>query len=413
LTVSTQLPADGLGAWLLAARAGQAVALFGADAAVARSALVTAETAPDRRVCAVFPLDVFAPAEAVAERSAAALGTSVLAAFPYWYRSGSLAGTRLNGSGSALLDAKLSALRGTLPELSAVWARRAAALALSGRPPLVPDLPLAVGLRQLVLALNAGAVTLVPALARPPDAAEAPALAFALQWLARSSGAAVVALLPGQAAVGLERLDCAWLAVTDPPPGADGPSVSWTGPVEGHPQWNSQAEQRMAAALALDECLAPLFAFNQTVMTCRGGHPRVDLLWREGRLVVEIDGYPDHTTRIAFRQDRQRDYELAISGYLVLRLTADEVLNDLQMSLDKLRDAVMFRRKNERLDTHNDPRAEKRADPKANTGPVGTDRARGRHAGKGHAPHAEKARARWPCVHRSGQRGEVRTELPH
>ncbi|KAA5612568.1 DUF559 domain-containing protein [Rhodovastum atsumiense] len=103
----------------------------------------------------------------------------------------------------------------------------------------------------------------------------------------------------------------------------------------------------MAAALAADAELRPLFAFNQTVPTRRGGHPRVDLLWQAGRLVVEIDGYADHATREAFRRDRQRDYELAISGYLVLRLTAEEVLADPWLSLDKLRDAVQFRQGNQ------------------------------------------------------------------
>jgi very-short-patch-repair endonuclease len=175
---------------------------------------------------------------------------------------------------------------------------------------------------------------------------------LALQWLARHGGAAVVALVPGPTAEAAARFAplrraelVAPAAETSPDPVA--PDAPWAGPIEGRPHWASAAEQCLARALAADAGLAPLFAFNQTVPTARGGRPRVDLLWRAGRLVVEIDGYADHATREAFRRDRHRDYELAISGYLVLRLTAEEVVADPVLSLDKLRDAVNFRRGDE------------------------------------------------------------------
>lgn len=51
----------------------------------------------------------------------------------------------------------------------------------------------------------------------------------------------------------------------------------------------------------------------------------VDLLV-EGRVVVELDGYAFHSGREAFREDRRRDRELALQGYVVLRFTAEEVL---------------------------------------------------------------------------------------
>jgi very-short-patch-repair endonuclease len=341
---------DALGDWLRAAPPGQAAALFGATAADARAALAAAE-APGRRLGVVFPLDALAPGEAVAEQGAAALAAAALAAFPYWYGSDVLIGLGAGTLDNVLLDSRLRDLHPAILELSPRWARRAVARARAGRPPRDPDLPLAIQLRQLALALDPAPLTLIPALSRAPGPIEATALAQALEWLARGAGAAVVALLPGTAREVAElrdRMPCADLLVTDPSAASDDAMAAapWVGPIEGRPHWASPAEQRLAAALTGDADLGPLFAFNQPVTTRRGGRPRVDLLWDAGRLVVEIDGYADHATRAAFRRDRQRDYELAISGYLVVRLTAEEVLMDVQLSLDKVRDAVNFRRGN-------------------------------------------------------------------
>ena len=76
----------------------------------------------------------------------------------------------------------------------------------------------------------------------------------------------------------------------------------------------------------------------------RGAKPKVDLLWARGRLAIEIDGYGSHGNRMAFMQDRHRDYELILSGFLVLRLTNDEIAEDLEKALEKIRDVVKFRR---------------------------------------------------------------------
>jgi very-short-patch-repair endonuclease len=46
-----------------------------------------------------------------------------------------------------------------------------------------------------------------------------------------------------------------------------------------------------------------------------------DAIWREERLVVELDSYPIHTTRRAFESDRRRDRQLQAAGYRVIRIT--------------------------------------------------------------------------------------------
>jgi very-short-patch-repair endonuclease len=118
----------------------------------------------------------------------------------------------------------------------------------------------------------------------------------------------------------------------------------WLAPWRGAPHPLSEIEQRLAAMLRDDAELTELFHFNWFVDTVRGSRPKVDLVWMVGRLVVELDGYPDHTTRRAFISDRHRDYELALSGFTVLRLANDEVAQDFGRAIEKIRDLVRLRR---------------------------------------------------------------------
>jgi hypothetical protein len=104
------------------------------------------------------------------------------------------------------------------------------------------------------------------------------------------------------------------IADADPPEPEAGESIgseTWLAPWRGAPHPLSDIEQRLAAILSDDTELAALFCFNWFVDTVRGSRPKVDLVWIDGRLVVELDGYPDHATRRAFIGDRHRDYELA------------------------------------------------------------------------------------------------------
>ncbi len=53
----------------------------------------------------------------------------------------------------------------------------------------------------------------------------------------------------------------------------------------------------------------------------RVGKHRVDFLWPDERVVVEVDGYQFHGHRMAFEADRKRDRMLRAAGYTVLRIT--------------------------------------------------------------------------------------------
>ena len=50
----------------------------------------------------------------------------------------------------------------------------------------------------------------------------------------------------------------------------------------------------------------------------RIGRHRVDFLWRDASLVVEVDGYIYHRGRQAMRDDNDRDLELALRGLQVI-----------------------------------------------------------------------------------------------
>ena len=66
----------------------------------------------------------------------------------------------------------------------------------------------------------------------------------------------------------------------------------------------------------------------QPAVNVRVARFEVDFLWREQRLVVEVDGWASHRSRSAFEEDRARDARLLRRGYQVLRFTWRQVTSD-------------------------------------------------------------------------------------
>lgn len=60
----------------------------------------------------------------------------------------------------------------------------------------------------------------------------------------------------------------------------------------------------------------------------RVGRYEVDFLWRDVRVIVEVDGWSHHSNRSSFEADRRRDRDLRLRGYTVLRFTYREVTED-------------------------------------------------------------------------------------
>ena len=63
-------------------------------------------------------------------------------------------------------------------------------------------------------------------------------------------------------------------------------------------------------------------------MNRRVGHLEVDFLWSQNKVIVETDGYRYHRGRSAFEDDRRRDLELRDTGFVVVRLTYHQVIDE-------------------------------------------------------------------------------------
>ncbi|WP_306211633.1 endonuclease domain-containing protein [Actinoplanes sp. RD1] len=113
--------------------------------------------------------------------------------------------------------------------------------------------------------------------------------------------------------------------------------------VAGRPHPASRAEQSLEAALAGAEWAAGR-EWNQHYQAHPLTNPiRVDLLWRAERCVVEIDG-PEHRDPEQFAGDRQRDVQLQLAGYAVLRFTNAQVVRHLDLVVSQLRQFLDGRR---------------------------------------------------------------------
>ncbi|GII42256.1 endonuclease domain-containing protein [Planotetraspora phitsanulokensis] len=113
--------------------------------------------------------------------------------------------------------------------------------------------------------------------------------------------------------------------------------------VTGRPHPASAAEQALERALASSQWAAGR-AWNQTHRSHALARTfRLDLLWREERCVVEVDG-PEHREAVRFEADRRRDVQLQLDGFAVLRFTNDQIASDLAAVVRQLERFVTSRR---------------------------------------------------------------------
>jgi len=95
----------------------------------------------------------------------------------------------------------------------------------------------------------------------------------------------------------------------------------------------SRLEVRFAALLAGTDLPSPDL---NALLDLDGFKIEADCLWREQRLIVELDGGRAHLTRSAFETDRERDRRLQAAGWRVVRVTWRQ-LNDPAILLKDLR----------------------------------------------------------------------------
>lgn len=283
--------------------------------------------------------------------------------FPVWYDGIDFSGWHADPLSHHHLRQQLAALRQRLGGISSAWAERAVGLAAQGRwadasQPHDATAALETELAQLSCLLQPAGLILLASLPQTASRLQRSILTTTLEWCARQARATVVLALPSEGWLAPGEQD-RWTALDleaadAPPPPTLAPAGVPTPPhpahavasrVCGKPHGLSVVEQQVFRLLQADEELSGLFGCNLLIESARGYRARVDLLWPEGQVIIELDGHPDHSSPQAFERDRHRDYEWLINGYRVLRIANSEVLRDSASALEKIRDVVRFVRR--------------------------------------------------------------------
>jgi very-short-patch-repair endonuclease len=332
------------------AASGSVIAIAGTSQGQILTELDSTDLSHDGRLALFVPLEPATSAQQIVEQIADVLAETARRIWPMWFTDSDFGDYRDDTLGREAARATARKVAGEIPAVLRPWAEAAVISAIGGRTPRVPGTMTSVEIGQLCLAINRAGLILIVDMERARGPAAA--LVRALEFVSQNAYVTVVALfaelpentppfdriLHGAVRVAGKPDEIA-PALPDEQSAADGP---WLAPVHGVPHPLSETEQRLAKALARDRELGLLFSFNQFVETVHGQRPKVDLVWTAGRLVVELDGYGDHGTRRAFMHDRHRDYELTLTGYTVLRLANDEIAQDIEKAIEKIRDLVQL-----------------------------------------------------------------------
>jgi hypothetical protein len=122
----------------------------------------------------------------------------------------------------------------------------------------------------------------------------------------------------------------------------------------------SAAEAFLAEIFAVFPPTRGRFELNGT-LDVRFGARRLeaDFLFRQERVVLEVDGYRHFGEAGAYRRDRSKDLVLQRHGYLIMRILAEDVVTEIAALLDRLAQVLDERRPDrthERRDTGTDAR---------------------------------------------------------
>jgi hypothetical protein len=271
--------------------------------------------------------------------------------WPNWYgRDVSQVGDAKADSHQAALQVLQANAPGNLRgKVALSWLEQTAPKCRVGQLPVVTRVARSRQVHQLALAIDPHHLLLLLAMDDQSSSTDCIlAFARAAEWLARHTQCPVLVVIPASLRDHPEldslshgaftcRLDA---AVSSP---ARQEEKLRIGPIVGRPHPFSPGEQLLARHVAADPWLGPLFGFNMWVHALSGRRYLADLLWPAGQVVIEVDGYTVHSSVVVFAADRQRDYELLVSGYLVLRLPHDEVMDNVGLALDKIRRVAALR----------------------------------------------------------------------
>jgi very-short-patch-repair endonuclease len=101
-------------------------------------------------------------------------------------------------------------------------------------------------------------------------------------------------------------------------------------------QTRSGGEEALLALLRKADFPAP-------EVNARVGNYTADFVWREQKVIVELDGYDYHRGRAAFERDHERDAEHQRMGYLVIRVTARQLAREPEAILVRIATALATR----------------------------------------------------------------------
>jgi very-short-patch-repair endonuclease len=285
-----------------------------------------------------------------------ALAKVAQALWPCWYslKAGFLMPVHGNLLEYAIADyLKVAELVETRKRVSSAWLKAAITCGHSEKIPFPAGFRNAVQAEQLALTIDPDNLLILLAVTElQPAKDKLLGLAKSAEWLAKETKSRIAVLIPQNVCEASELESILYGATTvltlehaSIQSKANEEERLLFGPVHGTPHPFSPGEQKLARNLQSDPELSNLFHFNQSIITNRESRYLVDLVWEKGKVVVEVDGYAYHSNRTAFKLDRHRDYELSISGYIVLRLPHDEIMLDVALVMEKIRDVVRFRQK--------------------------------------------------------------------
>jgi hypothetical protein len=64
---------------------------------------------------------------------------------------------------------------------------------------------------------------------------------------------------------------------------------------------------------------------------------RIDMVWPQHRIAVELDGYEGHHTPAQMERDRRRELQARMNGFLVIRYTWSQVAHEPELVVADLR----------------------------------------------------------------------------
>jgi hypothetical protein len=113
-----------------------------------------------------------------------------------------------------------------------------------------------------------------------------------------------------------------------------------TGP-GGADRFRSWLERTMSAELAVRGLTGG--EWNAPIGTVTGVVAEADILFRTAKVIVELDGLRFHSTPAQLARDRVRDRTLALMGYVVLRFSYREVVQEPDAVVAEIRHALALR----------------------------------------------------------------------